>query len=124
MYIYMYVYIHIYICMCMYKYMYTYKYTHMYIYIYTHIYTTSELNAIVSPKKSIKMCTISGQQFIMSREIVRKRSLKVWKELQYVLSVQNVCHAGEPDYENLYSYAASSRMKLGPEDPELGIYAS
>lgn len=60
--------------------------------------TVPELNAIASPKKSIKMCTVSGQQFILSRKTVRRRSRSVWKELQYILSVQNVCHAGKPDY--------------------------
>mmetsp|Transcript_34978 Transcript_34978/g.33255 ORF Transcript_34978/g.33255 Transcript_34978/m.33255 type:complete len:314 (+) Transcript_34978:98-1039(+) len=83
--------------------------------------TVPELNAKVSPKKSIKMCTIAAQQFLISREVVHKRSLKVWKELQYILSVQNVCHVGEPDYENLFAYQATSRMKLGPEDPTLGM---
>jgi hypothetical protein len=52
---------------------------------------------------------------------VRKRPLGVWKELQFILSVQDKCHEGEPDYENLYAFNRSSRMKLGPELPTLGM---
>jgi hypothetical protein len=43
---------------------------------------------------------------------VHRRPLSVWKELQYILSIQNVCHAGEPDYDNLYAFQRSSRMKV------------
>jgi hypothetical protein len=53
---------------------------------------------------------------------VRKRPLSVWKELQYILSVQNVCHVGEPDYENLYAFQASSRMKLGSLYMHINLY--
>lgn len=81
----------------------------------------TELNAIVPPTKPIKMCTVSGQQFLISRDQVRKRPLSVWKELQFVLSIQNVCHAGDPDYKNLFAFHASQKMKLGPEDPFLGM---
>jgi Protein of unknown function (DUF3431) len=83
--------------------------------------SVAELNTRVPPNRPIKMCTYCCQQFLLSRAMVRRRPLSMWKELQYILSTQNVCHAGEPDYDNLYSFNASSRMRLGPEDPALGM---
>ena len=69
----------------------------------------------------IVMCSHCCQQFIVSKAMIHKRSLQTWKELQHLLSVQEVCHVGEPDYENLYSFNGSSRMRLGPESPTLGM---
>ena len=53
--------------------------------------------------------------------MIHSRPLSVWKQLRRVLSIQSACHLGEPDYENLYAFNASSRMRLGPESPTLGI---
>ena len=117
---------------------------------------------------------------MLSRDQIRKRPLKVWKDLQYILSEQNVCHAGiqlytwqwvhpikyykleyciiflreiifpsfhltscllvcgwtnrrpyyentfsskntgEPDYENLFAFNHSQRVRVGPEPSDLG----
>ena len=80
----------------------------------------AELNRRLPPDKPIMMCAYCCQQFIISRETVKRRSLAEWKHLQDILSTQNVCHVGEPDYDNLYAFNASSRMRVGPEDPLLG----
>lgn len=83
--------------------------------------STEELNRRLPPNKPIVLCTHCCQQFIVSRRMVHKRTLETWKQLQHILSIQNVCHAGEPDYENLYAFNASSRWRSGPEYPTLGI---
>ena len=79
-----------------------------------------ELDTRVPPHQPIMMCSYCCQQFIVSRDMIRRRPLHVWKRLQFLLSVQNVCHKGEPNYEHLYAFNASSRLRLGPEDPLLG----
>jgi hypothetical protein len=80
-----------------------------------------ELDQRVPPSQPITMCAHCCQQFVVGRETILRRPLHVWKQLQYLLSVQDVCHRGEPLYEHLYAFNASSRLRLGPEDPLLGI---
>ena len=53
--------------------------------------------------------------------MIHRRTLQTWKDLQYLLSVNSVCHVGDPDYENLYSFNASGRVKVGPENTALGM---
>jgi hypothetical protein len=53
-----------------------------------------------------------------SRSMVRARPLSVWKQLQNIMTVQDVCHVGPPDYDNLYSFNQSQRSEVGPEPPE------
>lgn len=54
-------------------------------------------------------------QFILSREMVHKRPLRVWKDLLNIIGVQDACHVGEPDYESLYYFNHTGRVKIGPE---------
>ena len=65
------------------------------------------------------MCTHCCQQFAVSRQQVLKRPLSVWRRLRDILSVQDQCHVGEPDYENLYAFHRSQKMRLGPEPVNL-----
>jgi hypothetical protein len=46
----------------------------------------------------------------MSRDVVHRRPLSVWKSLYKIIALQDVCHEGEPDYTNLF---ASNH--IGPE---------
>lgn len=56
-------------------------------------------------------------QFILSRSMVHKRPLKVWKDLLHIINEQDVCHEGEPDYHLLNTTVTSG--KLGPEMPSI-----
>lgn len=80
-----------------------------------------DLDKRIPPSNPFRMCNHMSQQFFVSREMIRKRSLEEWKVLRDVLSKQDTCHKGNPDYEHLYAFNASQRMELGPEDPELGM---
>jgi hypothetical protein len=53
-------------------------------------------------------------QFLLSREVVRRRPLHVWMDLLNMIGVREVCHEGELDYENLWSYHRWG-MVSGPE---------
>ena len=79
----------------------------------------TEFHARVPPQQPIQMCTHCCQQFAVSRKQVLKRPLRVWQRLRDILSVQDQCHVGEPDYENLYAYIKSQRWKLGEEPVNL-----
>ena len=62
--------------------------------------------------------TTSGaccNQFIMGRSMVHRRPLHVWSQLLHMLAIQLACHLGEPDYEHLYEFNATDRVKCGPE---------
>lgn len=79
----------------------------------------TEFNLRVPPNKPIEMCTHCCQQFAVGRGQILKRPLRVWKKLRDILSVQDQCHVGEPQYEYLYSFIKSQRWKLGPEPVNL-----
>jgi hypothetical protein len=83
--------------------------------------SVDELDKRVPPNKPFKMCGHMSQQFFVSREQIHKRPLEEWKRLRDLLSRNDVCHKGDPDYEHLFAFNASSRLELGPEDPELGV---
>jgi hypothetical protein len=53
-------------------------------------------------------------QFLLSREVVRRRPLHVWMDLLNMIGVREVCHEGELDYDNLWSYHRWG-MVSGPE---------
>lgn len=65
----------------------------------------------------VKVCFHHAQQFVLSREMVHKRTLGEWKKLLYILGEDSACVHGEPDYEHLYAYRNSSVMD-GPEPRE------
>lgn len=73
----------------------------------------TEFHRRIPPRQEIRMCMHCCQQFAISRAQVLKRPLRVWKQLLDILSVQDQCHVGEPDYENLYAFHKSSKMRLG-----------
>ena len=50
-------------------------------------------------------------QFLVSRAMIRKRPLHVWKELLQIIAMQPKCHMGEPDYENLFEFNRTNRVK-------------
>jgi hypothetical protein len=53
-------------------------------------------------------------QFLLSRDTVHRRPLHVWMDLLNMIGVRDVCHEGELDYENLWSYHRWG-MVSGPE---------
>ncbi len=58
--------------------------------------------------------TMSGtccNQFLISRDMIHKRPLRVYKELLQIIAMQPKCHMGEPDYENLYEFNRTGRVK-------------
>lgn len=59
------------------------------------------------------------QQFLMSRDMVRKRPLSVWKKLFRIVNEQDVCHQGELEYEHLYAFYKHNQTRVGPETPGL-----
>ncbi len=65
---------------------------------------TAALNKRVPPTKPMLVCIYASQRFIISRAMVHRRPLSVWKELLHTLGESKVCHEGEPDYESLYAY--------------------
>lgn len=56
-------------------------------------------------------------QFILSRNMVHKRPLEVWKKILHIINEQDVCHEGEPEYQYLNTTVTSG--KLGPEMPSI-----
>ena len=85
--------------------------------------TFEELEERVPITKPFHMCFYASQQFFISRDIIRKRSLESWKKMHSMLGEADVCHSGELDYEHLYSFNQSSRMKFGPETADFGMDA-
>ena len=53
--------------------------------------------------------------------MIHKRPLRVWKELLHVIAMQPKCHIGEPDYENLFEFNRTGRVKM-PEKLYYSIY--
>jgi len=71
----------------------------------------NELFLKMVPKtKPISVSLPCCQNFVMSRDVVHRRPLSVWKSLYKIIALQDVCHEGEPDYTNLF---ASNH--IGPE---------
>mmetsp|Transcript_15124 Transcript_15124/g.25220 ORF Transcript_15124/g.25220 Transcript_15124/m.25220 type:complete len:244 (+) Transcript_15124:33-764(+) len=71
------------------------------------------------PNQDIIMSAQCCNQFIISRDMIRKRPLHVWKDLLRIIGVDNACHLGEPDYENLYFFNKTGRAKLGAEPKDV-----
>ena len=53
--------------------------------------------------------------------MIHKRPLHVWKELLHVIAMQPKCHMGELDYENLFEFNRTGRVKM-PEKLFYTIY--
>ena len=81
---------------------------------------TITFNDLLPVNKPIRMCVCVSQQFFISRDMIHKRPLSTWEKLFQILANQTQCHAGDPDYENLYAFNRSSRLEVGPEPPDLG----
>lgn len=77
-----------------------------------------EFHRRVPANKPVFVSCYFSQQFILSREMVLKRPLEVWKKLLHMLGEDEVCVHGEPDYENLYAYHKNA-LKVGPELPSI-----
>ena len=84
---------------------------------------TAELERLVPLTHPIEVNFVACQQFLLSRSVVHKRPLSVWKELLWVLGESSVCHAGELDYEHLAAYHANPAWKAkGPEKKNMAEY--
>lgn len=75
-----------------------------------------EFNKRVPTNRPIMACFICCNQFLISRDMIRRRPLKVWKKLLEIIGVQDVCHVGEPDYANLYA-----QDRIGPEQADVAV---
>ena len=75
---------------------------------------TEEFNAKYSILAPLQVNFVGAQQFILSRAQMRRRPLSVYKKLLNILNEQEVCHIGEPDYDNLYATKRLGR-NVGPE---------
>ena len=73
---------------------------------------------IVPIDQPISINMVCCQQFLISRSMVHRRPLKVWKKLLSIVYEQDVCHIGEPDYEHLYAFHLM-KLRLGPEEPSI-----
>ena len=66
------------------------------------------------PDRPIWVSFYCCQQFIISRDMIHRRPLSVWKQLLHMLAEDEVCHRGEPEYESLHAYH-KKKTKIGPE---------
>ena len=78
------------------------------------INSTEEMLRLVPVDRPIFVSFYCCQQFVLSREMVHRRPLAVWKRLMSMLGESPVCHSGEPDYENLHAFQ-KKKIKIGPE---------
>jgi hypothetical protein len=62
-----------------------------------------EFEKIFPKKASIDVCTYCCQQFLLSRNQVRKRPLHQWIHLLKLIGEQNKCHMGELEFDSLHS---------------------
>jgi hypothetical protein len=74
-------------------------------------------NLLFSPSHPMGVTFACCQQFFLSRAMVRRRPLSVWKKLLHIVNEQTVCHEGVPDYDNLFAYHYYP-VEVGPE-PEV-----
>jgi len=81
-----------------------------------------EFRARLPPTKNIELSLLCCNQFLLSRAMVHKRPLHVWSDLLKMIAIQDTCHIGEPDYENLYTYNNFGKEKVGPEKPRYPQY--
>lgn len=83
--------------------------------------------------KRLSFCFVACNQFILSRDMMRRRPLSVWKKLyevdelmslsffgitsecaHQIIVEQDTCHVGEPDYPNLFTFNETGK-RVGPE---------
>ncbi len=81
--------------------------------------TSTKLLELVPNNKPIILTISCCQQFVLSRDMVHKRPLSVWKQLLRIMNEQDVCHEGEPEYDNLYAYLYERPEKVGPEPKDV-----
>ena len=84
--------------------------------------TKEELLHRVPTNKPLQVSLSCCQQFVVSRELIQKRSLDTWKQLLHIMNEQDVCHEGEPDYEHNYAYLHVKAEKVGPEPADILTY--
>ncbi len=77
--------------------------------------TSDELSVRYPPTGELSVSTYCCQQFLISRNMVHKRSLEDWKQLQSKLSLDEVCHSGKPEYAHLYT--KPSKLSAGLPEP-------
>ena len=84
---------------------------------------SAEFLRLVPPSIPLEVNFVAAQQFILSRDMVKRRPLRVWKELLNIIGEQSACHLGELDYDNLYLYLTDvNKTKVGPEPSEFSNY--
>ena len=54
--------------------------------------------------------------------MVHRRPLHVWQRLLEVVGVQQACHLGEPDYDNLHAYARVKAAMLRRQQPASSLH--
>ena len=85
--------------------------------------STEELERFVPKKSSIPLSFYCCQQFLISKQMVHRRPLSVWKSLLHMMNEQDVCHEGEPEFDHLYSYRytyhSRNKDRIGPEPADI-----
>eukprot|EP01032_Pedospumella_encystans_P029374 gene29374-33172_t len=74
-----------------------------------------EFHRRLPPTQPITSSATCCNQFLLSRAMVHKRPLHVWKELLQIIAMQPMCHMGEPDYENLFEFNRTGRVNKSSE---------
>mmetsp|Transcript_31786 Transcript_31786/g.43381 ORF Transcript_31786/g.43381 Transcript_31786/m.43381 type:complete len:142 (+) Transcript_31786:557-982(+) len=67
---------------------------------------------MVPKSRPVSVSVTCCQNFFLSRDAVRQRPLSVWKSLYEIITLQDVCHKGQPDYSQLFA-----SKHIGPEQP-------
>ena len=65
----------------------------------------------VPPTSPLTISARCCNQFVVSRAMIHKRPLHVWKELLHIIAIQPMCHMGDLDYENLFEFNRTGRVK-------------
>ena len=65
----------------------------------------------IPPTSPLTISARCCNQFVVSRAMIHKRPLHVWKELLHIIAIQPMCHMGELDYENLFEFNRTGRVK-------------
>lgn len=81
----------------------------------------SEFQRRLPVEKPLKMASSCCNQFLLSRGMVHRRPLHVWKQLLHIITEQPTCHIGALDYEHLSTYNRKP-VKEAPEQEFYGRY--
>jgi len=82
----------------------------------------AEFHRRLPPQQDIIASAQCCNQFAVSRAQIRSRPIRMWKQLLNIFGLQDACHYGEPDYEHLYWFNQTGRVRVGPEPAHMTLY--